>query len=101
MSKGSPRSAIEVLRRRWRLVLVAALVCAGSAALVSSGRPDVYEAEAEILFEEPAYGFPGEEAGGGDPARVRANVQELLSSPQVEDRVRRRLGAGSGPPHEE
>ena len=101
MSRGSPRAAIEVLRRRWRLVLVAALVCAGSAALVSSARPDVYEAEAEILFEEPPYGAPGEQPGGGDPARVRANVQELLSSPQVEDRVRRRLGAGSGPLHEE
>lgn len=101
MSRGSPRAAIEVLRRRWRLVLVTAIVCAGSAALVSSARPDVYEAEAEILFRAPAYGVPGEESGGGDPARVRANVQELLSSPQVEDRVRRRLGAGSGPLHDE
>src|SRR5436190_9526490 len=82
---------LRVIRRRRRLILVVTLLFAAAALLVSLSRNKVYEASAQLQFQDPLQQF--QLVGGrvalpqqGSAQRAAANAQ-LVTRPQVTRRV--------------
>jgi len=65
---------IRVVRRRWLIVLVAVLSCAGVAYLLSSLRTPVYRAETRLVVSAPAGGGANDELSNRTLAISRATA---------------------------
>lgn len=87
--------ALRVLRDRWWVVVLSALVCIGAALAVSLRAPKSYKATSKVLFRDP--GLTTAVSGGnggftlGDPASAQATNVLLVTTNEVAAAVRREL----------
>jgi Mrp family chromosome partitioning ATPase len=87
---------LRVLRERWWIVALSALVCTLTALAVSLSSPKEYEASASLLFRNP--GFSDALFGSDvfapslDPARESSTNLLLVESREVAGAVKRELG---------
>lgn len=87
-------AAFRVLRERWWMPLLAALLCAAAAIALSVSSTKQYEATSNILFKPAGL---AEQVGGAsqptdvDPEGTKATNLLLVTTTEVADRVRRAL----------
>jgi Mrp family chromosome partitioning ATPase/capsular polysaccharide biosynthesis protein len=88
---------LDILRARFKLVLAIILLTVGSAVFLVAQTPAVYEAEADLLItpipgdRESLFGL-GLVTESGDPTRDAETLAQLITTPQVAERARQRLG---------
>jgi capsular exopolysaccharide synthesis family protein len=87
---------LNVLRRRYAVVVACAVIAAGVALGVSLAQPDRYEASADLLFakddlDRTLFGSTAEPSRD-EPERVAATNLEIASLDVIARSVRRRLG---------
>jgi Mrp family chromosome partitioning ATPase len=86
---------LRVLRERWWIVALSALVCTGVALAISLTSPKQYEAAASLLFRDPGFSealFGSDVfAPSLDPARESSTNLQLVRSREVAAAVRREL----------
>jgi capsular polysaccharide biosynthesis protein/Mrp family chromosome partitioning ATPase len=91
------RTYLDILRARFKLVIAIIVLTVGSAAFLVTQTPPVYEAEADLLItpipgdRETLFGL-GLVTESGDPTRDAETLAQLITTPQVAERVRARLG---------
>ena len=94
----SPSDMLRVLWERRLLVLAAVVACVGAAAAVTLTAEKKYTSSAELLVRDPGFARTlfGADLfeGGADPERDTSTTISVIDSPQVTERVRRRLGGG-------
>jgi polysaccharide biosynthesis transport protein len=87
---------LRVLRERWWIVALSALVCTLTALAFSLTAPKEYEASASLLFRDPGFSEPlfGSDVfkPSLDPARESSTNLLLVESREVAGAVRRELG---------
>lgn len=87
---------LDVLRRRWRLLALCALLVPAAALILSLNQEESYSASSSLLFRDSTLDetLLGNEVGGRtDPARVAATNFELVSSEAIAVRAARRLAS--------
>jgi capsular exopolysaccharide synthesis family protein len=93
--------ALRVVRERWIIVLVAALICGGVAGLVARSQPKEYSATSQLLFRASplSNAVLGTQviSGSIDPARDSATNQDLVRSLEVATAVEKTLNLGIPP----
>lgn len=95
-SSAAVRAFLRMLRRRWPIVLVCALVAGAATYVVQSRKTPLYQATATLLFRDP--GLSSEFGGGSlfqpssDPAREAATNLKLVTSADVAVATARALG---------
>jgi capsular exopolysaccharide synthesis family protein len=88
---------LRVLRRRWRLIALATLVCAGAAVGFSLQQTPVYEATVRLVVSGAAGSVTAEEASQGQLAVQRATTYaQFASTPPVVDRAVAAAGGAAG-----
>ncbi len=97
MNGGSPQLAdyLRAIRRRWRIVILLALVVTGTALGLSMSATRQYDASAQLLFKPEDQVDRLLDPGGAeseDPERVLNTGVELIRLDAIADRVRRRVG---------
>ncbi len=83
---------LQVVKRRWYVVLICVLVAPSVAYLVASSQPDSYEATAKLLFRERTNTTSGTVSSSSDPDRIAATNGDLLGLPGVAQRTAKKLG---------
>jgi capsular exopolysaccharide synthesis family protein len=86
---------LGVLRRRWVVVLLCALVVPAVALALSLTQPKEYAAKAQLLFQDARFDqavFGANQTQATDPAREAATNLKLVDLDAVGDRAARRLG---------
>jgi polysaccharide biosynthesis transport protein len=90
--------ALRVVRERWLIVVIAALVCGGVSGLVSRSKPKEYSATSALLFRASPLGNAvlGTQVlpGSVDPQRDSATNQGLVHSLEVANAVAGSLKLG-------
>lgn len=88
----------KMLRRRWQLIALVALLTTATALAVSLTSDKQYDATAKLLLreDEPIDALRDRPSGGGavDPERENNTKLALIKLETVADRVARRLGLG-------
>jgi polysaccharide biosynthesis transport protein len=90
---------LGVLRRRWLVVLVCAVVAPGVALAISLDKPKQYEAKAQLLFQDPRFEqaiFGTSPAPAVEPSRQAATNLKLVDLEAVSKRTGRKLGVSPG-----
>jgi capsular exopolysaccharide synthesis family protein len=89
--------ALDMLRRRYLIVVAAVIVCVGLALGQRALAGDVYEAAADVMFGAPSLSDTALEVdrGGVDPERLAATNVLIAESQEVADAVRRQVGGPS------
>jgi Mrp family chromosome partitioning ATPase len=87
---------LRAIRRRWRLVVLLALITTGVALALSATADEQYEATAEILLreQEPINSIldPGGSSAPADPERALNTQVELVETGAIAHAARRLLG---------
>jgi len=90
-------SALEILQRRWKIILASIVLVAGVAYLYSSRQEKQYSTTASILFRDDVEAVAGGGSDFTDPEREAATNEALLSLPVVANGAARILGDGISP----
>jgi receptor protein-tyrosine kinase/non-specific protein-tyrosine kinase len=94
------RGFTRILRRRWLLIVLCALVAAGAATAYSYSQPKLYQGTASLLFRDAGLDqtlFGSTYFAAQDPAREAATNTKLVSLGIVSERTARALGNGVTP----
>ncbi len=96
------RDYLQVLRRRKWIIAITLIVCVGAAFAFSLTQTPVYGTGAKVLLDESLSEslFVTPQEGGAssnDISRERANEIEIMSSPEVRQRIRDQLGRAPDP----
>lgn len=91
----------RVVKERWWVVLLTALLCTGAALAIALTTSDSYEATARLLFRDPglsgAVSGTAVNVGSTDPQRNAATNTELVRSTEVATLVQQDLGLQESP----
>jgi len=90
-------SALQILRRRWRLILAATALVAAVAYAYSSRQENRYSTTASILFQKDVEAVANSGSDFIDPQREAATNEALLELPVVAEGAARALGGGVSP----
>ncbi len=83
------RHTLQVLQRGWWMIALCVVVAAAVAYAVAAGKPSEYQASAQLLIQPDASAVSLPNAPGTvvDPTRARATALQLVTIPQVAQRV--------------
>jgi len=88
---------LRVLRSRWRLVVVAALLGLAAGAAATALSSVAYEARAQLFVSTPGEGAAGLQQGGQFAQQRVKSYAEVIDSPMVTQPVIAQLGLGLSP----
>ncbi len=87
------RQYVDVMRRRWRVVVAPTLLLAAGAAALTALSPQTYESSATLYLQSGGGGA----ADGSSPDARLASYVSLVSSPQIAEAVIEDLGLRTTP----
>lgn len=97
---GSLVSALEVLRRRWPIILGVVLVCMAASAVQQKKSTKSYKATSHVAFQSSTLSNAALQVGSsssGDPQRDADTQVAIAKSPEVAVGVRKQLGVPVNP----
>ncbi len=83
---------LRLLRRRWYVIVICAVVAPAIAYYISAQKPKQYQSTAKLLFRESSTAASLTDAALTNPDRVAATNGDLLQLPEVAQRTSQALG---------